>query len=141
MYNIDFLCIYPYYDPELLPYCQTKLDKDFMVEYVEAFSQDELSNCLYKANFLECFNITEYDEETIGKELDLLYKILAENNRFKKCMEIMANKYVSEDLSTGLAVLFSYDYFFLTHACICEYLKTNEIPTLEKLEKYIANKK
>lgn len=141
MYNVDFVCVYPYYDSELLSYCPTKLEKEFMVEYVEAFTEEELSNCLYKANFLESFNISEYDEETIGKKLDLLYKILIKNDRFTKCMLTMANKYMSEDLSIGLTVLLSYDYFFLTHACICEYLKTNEMPTLEKLEEYIANKK
>lgn len=141
MYNIDFVSTYPYYDHALLPFCPKKMENDFMIEYVEAFSEDELSNCLYKANFLECFNITEYDEEIIGKELDLLYKILVENVRFKKCMKIMANKYMSNDLTIGLSFLFSYDYFFLTHECICEYFKTSEIPTIEKLEEYIANKK
>jgi hypothetical protein len=112
-----------------------------MVEYVEAFTEEELSNCLYKANFLETFNMTEYDEDMVGKELDVLYKILVENTQFKNCMKIMANKYMSHDLTIGLSFLFSYDYFFLTHECICEYLKTNEMPTLEKLEKYIVNKK
>ena len=51
----------------------------------------------------------------------------------------MANKYISEDAYVGFMFLFSYDYFFLTHICICECLKTGEIQSLAKLEKYIAN--
>jgi hypothetical protein len=35
----------------------------------------------------------------------------------------------SEDLCTGLMVLFSYDSFFILHRCICDFLKTGIINT------------
>ena len=137
MYNKDFVCVYPYYDPVLIKYCPTQLEPDFMKEYVNAYSTDDLSDCLYKANFLESFCVSEDHEETVNRELETLYKLFLMNERFKECMKKMANLYISEDLYTGFMLLFSYDYFFLTHICICEYLKTNEIPSLSKLEEYI----
>ena len=31
------------------------------------------------------------------------------------------------NFEAGFVILFSYDYFFLTHKCICEYLTTENI--------------
>uniref|UniRef100_A0A6C0LCW7 Uncharacterized protein n=1 Tax=viral metagenome TaxID=1070528 RepID=A0A6C0LCW7_9ZZZZ len=137
MYNTDFVCSYPYYDPVLIKYCSTQLEPDFLKEYVDAYSADDLSDCLYKANFLESFCLSEYHDENVNRELNILYKLFLTNDRFTECMKKMANKYISEDLYTGFMLLFSYDYFFITHGCVCEYLKTGEIPSLSKLEEYI----
>lgn len=48
---------------------------------------------------------------------------------------------LSEDLCTGIIVLFSYDSFFLLHRCICEFLKTGIISAenLIDLKKSIGN--
>lgn len=140
MYNVENLCIYPYYDEELLPYCTTQFDQDFMKKYVYDFSNDEIRNSLYQANFLESFNLNEFNEEIVNNELNRLYNLLINHDRFKECMKILANTCMSEDLYVGLMILFSYDYFFLTHTCICEYLQQNDIPSLQKLEEYIKKK-
>jgi hypothetical protein len=140
MYNIEIACSYAYYDKELLPFSSIQIDKDILKENVEEFSEEEISNALYQANLLESFNLKEFDESLINKEINKLYLVLKGNERFKKCMKKVANYYISEDLSVGLMLLFSYDYFFLTHECICEYLKTKEMPTLDKLEEYIKKK-
>jgi hypothetical protein len=140
MYNIEIVCSYAYYDKDLLPFCSIELDKEVLKENVEEFSEEEISNALYQANLLESFNLTDFDEVAINKEIDKLYLVFKAHDRFKKCMKKVANSYISEDLSVGLMLLFSYDYFFLTHECICEYLKTKEMPTLDKLEEYIKKK-
>jgi hypothetical protein len=140
MYNTEIVCSYAYYDKDLIPFCSIKIDKDVLKENVEEFSEEEISNVLYQANLLECFNLTEFNEVTINKEIDKLYSVFKRHEPFKKCMKKVANSYLSEDLSIGLMLLFSYDYFFLTHDCICEYLKTTEMHTLDKLEEYIKKK-
>ena len=140
MYNVEVVCLYPYYDSELLPYCPTQFAPDFIKEYIELYTTEELSNCLYKANFLESFHLTDFNEEMINKEVKILYNKLIDNVRLKKCMKILANKYMSEDLFIGFMILFSYEYFFLTHTCICEFLKSEEIHSLTKLEEYIEKK-
>lgn len=140
MYNVENLCIYPYYDEELLPYCTTQFDADFMKKYIYDVSTDEIRNSLYQANFLESFNLNEFNEEIVNDELNRLYNLLLNDDRFKECMKILANSCMSEDLYVGLMILFSYDYFFLTHTCICEYLQNNNMPSLKKLEEYIKKK-
>ena len=140
MYNFELVSSYAYYDKELLPFCSIQIDENVLKENVEEFSEEEISNALYQANLLESFNLSEFDEVTINKEIDKLYLVFKGNERFKKCMKKVANSYMSEDLSVGLMLLFSYDYFFLTHECICEHFKKKEMPTLEKLEEYINKK-
>ena len=138
MYNVEVVCVYPYFDPNLLPYCPTQFAPDFIKEYIESYTTEELSNCLYKANFLESFQLTDFDEENINKEVKVLYNQLIKIDRFKECMKILANKYMSEDLFIGFMILFSYEYFFLTHTCICEFLKSEELQSLTNLEEYIS---
>jgi hypothetical protein len=140
MYNVELICSYAYYDKELLPFCSTHIDKDVLKENVEEFSEEEISNALYQVNLLESFSLIEFDEVAINKEIEKLYSVFKCHERFKNCMKKVANSYLSEDLSIGLMLLFSYDYFFLTHVCICEYIKTNEMQTLDKLEEYIKKK-
>ena len=140
MYNVENLCIYPYYDPELQPFCPTQFDKEFMKEYVDDYTTEELRNTLYQANFLEGFKLQEFKEEIINEELKYLYVILLNHDRFKECMKKLANRYMSNDLYVGLMMLFSYEYFFLTNSCICEYLTSEKMPTLNKLEEYIEKR-
>jgi len=141
MYNIEIIPSYAYYDKELIPFCPLQINTKTIKENIEEFtSEEEISNSLYKSNLLESFNLTEFDEIIINNEIDKLFSVLKNNDRFKKCMKKVANTYMSEDLCTGLMLLFSYDYFFLTHSCICEYFKTKEMPTMDKLEKYIQKK-
>lgn len=141
MYNVKVVCSYSYYDNELLPFCPIEITKDVIKENVDEFMrEEEISHALYQANLLECFNLTEFSESIINKEIEKLYSIFKAHERFKKCMKKVANFYMSEDCSIGLMLLFSYDYLFLTHVCICEYLETKEMQTLNKLEEYIKKK-
>jgi hypothetical protein len=142
MYNIDFICTYPYYDKEIAEYCPKKVDSEFIKENIDndSLEMEEIANCMYQANFLQSFNLTDYNDEIIIKETKRIYILALENSKFKECMKKMANNYLSEDLYVGFMFLFSYDYFFLTHTCICELLKTNKIPSIKILEEYIGIK-
>jgi hypothetical protein len=137
MYNIDFICTYGYYDEEISKYCCPILDESILEKNDDS---DEISNCMYQANFLQSFGLFHYDDEAINKETNRLYKLLIENSEFKECMKKAANKYMSEDLYVGFMFLFSYEYFFLTHECICEFFKTKETIMLKKLQNYIDSK-
>ena len=39
----------------------------------------------------------------------------------------LASYFMSEEEELGLMILFSYDYMYLTHICISEYLETNQV--------------
>ena len=127
MYNAEFVCTYQFYDSALLPHCSIQLDLEFIKEYIEECRNEDVINCLYNANLLESLKLDDYDEVAINMKIKELYAILSNNHSFNGCMIKMANKYISEDAYVGFMFLFSYDYFFLTHICICECLKTGEI--------------
>ena len=137
MYNSNFISTYAYYDAELSAHCKPLSDPEILEKNDDSETSNEISNCIFQSDFLQAFNLTDFEEDLINKETKRLYKIFVENGEFKACMKKVANKYVSEDLYIGFMLLFSYEYFFLTHSCICEYLNTKEIPTLEKLKNYL----
>jgi len=117
-----------------------QLEPEFMKKYVDSYNTEELSDCLYKANFLESFHLREFNEEVINREIYWLYQLLVDQPQFKECMRKMANSYMSKDLMVGFMLLFSYDFFFLMHLCVCECLKQEDLVTLPKLEAYIEEK-
>jgi amino acid permease len=51
----------------------------------------------------------------------------------------LAGKYMATNEEFGLMLLFSYDYMYLTHICICEYLETGDVDNenITNLEKAI----
>ena len=42
-------------------------------------------------------------------------------------MDKAASKIMTEELQLGLCLLYSYDYMYLTHKCVSEYLNTGFI--------------
>jgi hypothetical protein len=108
-----------------------------------------IQDYLYKNDFLNIFcingkekinilnsNILEYN--IIERIIPELYIKLNNSHELKECMKLAAAKIISEDEELGLCLLFSYDYMFFTHKCICSYLNNgyileNDINTLKKL--------
>lgn len=70
-----------------------------------------------------------YDDESASKLLDYVYDITKKHPLCYKLYECAAAKMISTDMSTGLAVLFSYDYFELFHKCMICYIITPELFT------------
>jgi hypothetical protein len=86
------------------------------------------TDLLYKTQFLEAMNENEYDEAIIMEKLEFLYTILKET----KLNEIMDKlcRCVSFDLTDnkiGYYLLFSFDFFYITHTILCHYFIYHEI--------------
>ena len=127
MYNSQFISTYSYYDPEL----RDKFHSGENIELEDVKGFEELSEIIYQADLLRAFGFTVADLEaeiefntTLMHELYNQFKI---HPSFAECIEKAKNKHLCEDLEAAFVTLFSYDYFFLTHKCICEYLKDNNI--------------
>jgi hypothetical protein len=127
MYNSQFISTYSYYDPELRNkfHSEEKINLDDINEF------EDLSEPIYQADLLRAFGFTVADlEAEIEFNTILMHDLY---NQFKlypifaECIEKAKNKHLCEDLEAGFVILFSYDYFFLTHKCICEYLTTENI--------------
>jgi len=120
MYNSKFICTYNYYDPSLsIPHGvdMSKIDK----EDIEGL--EDMSEILYQAELLQVFEMVEYKNEIVHDALDMICEKIGNYEPFKKVVEKI----------TDFPLLFSYDYFYLTHACISEFLEKGEMSS-EKID-------
>ena len=99
------------------------LESDEITEDEKGFIRDTL----YRQELLNIFGIEEYNEKKIDLSIHKLYKKIQNCNEFKDCMIKLASYFMSEEEELGLMILFSYDYMYLTHICISEYLETNQV--------------
>ena len=104
-------------------------DKDFIID------------ALYRNDLLNIFGVEEFDfnENIFDKIISDLYKIVRVDNELTSLMKTLAGQYMSIDIEFGLMLLFSFDYLYLTHPCICEFIETGKISKekIEELKKLI----
>ena len=63
-----------------------------------------------------------YNETIIMSEMQLIYEHTEHNVLFQELYDLSAAKMFSVDRTIGVCILFSYDYFYLFHACLCVFL-------------------
>ena len=108
--------------------CRYHSDDIFLeTDNVTQKEKDYIRNVLYREDLMYVFDMDDFNDENINLNVKNLYELLKTNVDMKECMKKAANKYLSEDEEFGLMVLFAYDYFYLTHNCICEYIETKKI--------------
>ena len=76
------------------------------------------------------FNIEDqkFNEKIIAPIISALFKNINGEKFIKSCMtKISNNFFYSSDLELGFMVLFSFDYLYLVHPCICEFIETGKI--------------
>jgi tRNA dimethylallyltransferase len=56
-----------------------------------------------------------------------LYEKLKENEDLLFCMKEIATKMNMPDIESGMYILFSYDYLYLFHRCVCDFLENGKI--------------
>ena len=116
MYNTKYECRYCK-DDIFLP--SDKISKE---------EKDNVRDILYKEDLLEIFSIHEDRQfHEFENHICELYKKIKDNKELIKCMTYGAAKFLSENEETGLCVLYAYDYMYLTHKCVSEYLETGVI--------------
>ena len=135
LYNTSYEC----------QYMTKTVFKDWELEILNKEEQLFVRNVLYKQDILFLFyqEDTEFDDEVIHESIERLYKLILNANvpELELCMTKLANKLMSSQLQLGFVLLYSYDYLYLTHPCICELLETNCIvknkPLLDELVKLL----
>jgi len=117
MYNTKFKCRYHKDD--------VFLETDNVNEYEKSFIRD----FLYKEDLLNIFSIDRIDDDfdIFSNTISKLYSKIKDCLPLEKCMTKMAAKIISEDLEVGLCILYSYDYMYITHQCVSEYLENGSI--------------
>lgn len=120
IYNINTECTY--HSPEVF------LETDSISENERQFVRD----CLYRQEMLNIFNLEEFDEAIINEKTHMLYEKIKDVKEFVVCMEYVLQKMnmpFSNELEreVGLYILLSYDYLYLFHLSVCEFLRNGKI--------------
>ena len=129
MYDTKYECRY-YKGNVILP-DDTVTDEE--VEYIR--------NTLYQEDYLNIFSINygekldfNDDFQMLSKDIYNLYEKIQDSDVLKIFMQKAAADLMSDDLQLGLCILYSYDYMYLMHECVSEYLDTGLI-SLESIDK------
>ena len=136
MYNTKVVCTYN--TPEVF------LETDDITDDEKAFVRD----IIYRQELLDILNIDYENEDNdnddkISESVKELYMRVKDCTELRKCMvkvvekHMNVGKYMTNNEELGMMLLLSYDYMYLTHICISEYLETSEISddNMRKLEK------
>jgi hypothetical protein len=117
MYNTKIACTY--HTPEVF------LETDQVNESEKEF----IRNVIYRQELLDIFGKEDFTENEMTYEISELYKRVNNCDKLKQCMRKASEKFINQNDNeeTGLLILFSYDYMYLTHLCICEFLEKGEV--------------
>ena len=122
MYNTKVICSYNTSDVFLETDMITDKDKEF------------IRDVLYRQELMDIFGLeSEFTELEMENAINELYQNIQNCISLKEPMIKLSRKYMKEDPIFGLMLLFSYDYMYLTHLCISEYLEKGDI-TKEKMD-------
>jgi hypothetical protein len=127
MYNSKLECTYSYYDANLKQLSKPISDELSLLLNADCENHEDYAEILYHSDFLNAFNLKEYDNDYISKSTTELYNKISNIEKLNELFKKLSGKFVSEDPEIGFTLLFSYNYFFLLHPCICDFLNTGEI--------------
>ena len=119
-YNTKYVCSYN--------------DSDvFLESEIEILNEDEkqfVRDALYRRDICNIFNIHDqcFDEKKISIIISDLYENINGEKFVESCITKISNKFFcNSDLELGFLILFSFDYLYLVHPCISEYIETGKI--------------
>jgi hypothetical protein len=115
MYNTEVICTY---NTESI-----FLEIDELTEHDKEFIMD----AVYRQELLNIFDIEDYDDMKIDIAMMNLYENIKGCKELEKSIKKIAGDLYSLDGIIGLMLLFSYDYMYLTHVCVSEFLKTGKV--------------
>jgi translation elongation factor EF-Ts len=136
MYNTKVECTYN--TPEVF------LETDNITDDEKTF----IRNIIYRQELLNVLDIDyenndEDNEEKISEAIKDLYNRVKDSTCLRKCMvkvvekHMNVGKYMTSDEELGMMLLYSFDYMYLTHICISEFIEKGDIDdeNIKKLTK------
>ena len=110
MYNTDIICTYNT--------SNIFLDTDDITDYDKHF----IRNTIYRQEILNIFNLYEFSDEDLLKVIEELYLQIKLSTQLQFYIIQLSNLYMTNDSIFGLMILYSFDYLYLTHICVSEFL-------------------
>jgi len=116
MYNTNFICSYN--TPEVF----------FETDVISDHDKDFIRNVIYRQELLNILEINEYNEKEMNSSIVQLYEIIKDCIELKECIvKVLSNLMIQESNELGLMLLYSYDYMYLTHPCVSEFIEKGKI--------------
>ncbi len=123
MYDTTIVCTYNTED--------VFLESDIISDEDKFF----IRNAIYRQELLNIFGLSEYNEYDLNKAITELYDRVKEWDDINKYINTLATRFLkTNDNIFGLIVMFSYEYMYLSHICISEFLETGKITKLHMLQ-------
>ena len=154
-YNYQFVTTYTFYDKSLYlnnpissRYCYEKENESRESDETQPETESETSDLdenftskyLYDNELLHAFNMENYDTNLLSNKIFQLYYHLTSHREaypdIHKLLEIandISIKHIyKSDPFNGFMILFSFDYFHITHLCLCDILNPDSFGTISK---------
>jgi hypothetical protein len=127
-YNVNYDCDYKLF-----------LNDDAFEEGETDEEKESIRTALYQKDLLKIFYMNTFDDDVINKKIRDLFIILKKSDEISSCMKELSKKSIYQNEEIGLMMLFSFDYMYLSHLCISEYIKNGFISeaNLNNLKKAI----
>jgi hypothetical protein len=121
-------------------------DTTFLTTY-KLHSDDDDRNLCYQLQLLQALNISNYDSIILATHIDKIGFFLQNNYELEAILKLLQTKYKDTNIAFMIdghnsnalfQLLFSYDYFDVTHKCLCKYIsekKQNNELTKNELTK------
>jgi len=118
---------------------EEKIDISQLTEYDKEF----ISDAVYRQEFLNVFNLEDYDDTLIGERIEMIYNMVKDYEPFKCCIQKAIDSFIFADDLVGLMLLFSYHNMHITHLCMCDFIKNGTMSdeNLENLKKELDKAK
>lgn len=115
---------------------------DFIVKYMcienelrdkHEYTDDEINDVclqLYQHELLSVFFADDIDDPKITNVMSNLWRKLTECEEFIVTVDALKKKYSQFDENSNdyiFTLMFSYQYFYIIHKCICEYFLSEQI--------------
>jgi hypothetical protein len=154
-YNYQFVTTYTFYDkllylnnPISSRYCYEKKNETRELDETQPETESETSDLdenftskyLYDNELLHAFDMETYDANILSNKIFQLYYHLTSHREaypdIHKLLEIandISIKHIyKSDPFNGFMILFSFDYFHITHLCLCDILNPDSFGTISK---------
>ena len=112
MYNVDHVCTYNY---------------EVSIPEISEHEKYIIQHKLYKEDILSIFALDEFNETQLNIQIHQLYQDLPPNDELNIILKKSASLIMSMDEELGFLALFSFDYLYVTHDCIKDFLKSGSI--------------
>ena len=125
----------------------TIYNTNFVITYQLIKEDDELSDDLYRSQFLQAFNLNKWDDNKIDENTKKIYDNYDIENNFREIFKIIKTEktifsqymiFYREDSSFFdlFRLLFSYETFYLLHKFICD-LENKQISNIKLINDII----